>query len=294
MKKLKDLIEKAKLKGKKRIVVIGAEDMEACKAVTQAHDEGFAHPVLIGDKNIIENNLKEIERSFEIIHTNSSIEAAEKGVRLVSSGAADVVMKGNIKTSILLKAVLNKEWGLRTGSVLSHVVVMETPVLDKILLLSDGGMIVKPTLEEKVSIINNAVGLAKSLEIKNPKVGVLAAVEVVNPAMPETLDAAILTQMNKRGQIKDCVVDGPLGIDNAINMEAARIKKVSGDVAGNSDILIVPDIHSGNFLGKSAVYLSGGNIAGTILGASAPVVIVSRADNAEAKLASIALGVLHS
>lgn len=274
--------------------MVGAEDTEALNAVSAAHDEGFADPVLVGDKEIIQENLKKIGKTFDIVHAENSQDTAEKGIRLVSSGAADVVMKGNIKTSILLKAALNKDWGLRTGNVLSHCAVLDTPYLDKLIFVTDGGMIIRPDLNQKVSIINNAVKLAKSLGIETPKVGVIAAVEVVNPDMPETKDAAILTQMNRRGQIKDCIVDGPLGIDNALDMTAAKIKKVTGEVAGQADILLVPDIHSGNFLGKSAVYLAGGKIAGLILGCSAPIVVVSRANDAQSKMASLALGVLNA
>ena len=294
MRNLDDLIKKAKELGMKRVVVIGAEDIEALEAVSAANDEGFADPVLVGDKETIQENLKKIGKNFDIIHAESSQDAAEKGIRLVSSGAADVVMKGNIKTSILLKAALNKDWGLRTGNVLSHCAVLDTPHLDKLIFVTDGGMIIKPDLNQKVSIINNTVKLAKSIGIETPKVGVIAAVEVVNPDMPETQEAAILTQMNRRGQIKDCIVDGPLGIDNALDMTAAKIKKVTGEVAGQADILLVPDIHSGNFLGKSAVYLAGGKIAGLILGCSAPIVVVSRANDAQSKMASLALGVLNA
>jgi phosphate butyryltransferase len=291
---LDDLIKKAKDYEMKRVVVVGAEDTEALNAVSAAHDEGFADPVLVGDKEIIQENLKKIGKTFDIVHAENSQDTAEKGIRLVSSGAADVVMKGNIKTSILLKAALNKDWGLRTGNVLSHCAVLDTPYLDKLIFVTDGGMIIRPDLNQKVSIINNAVKLAKSLGIETPKVGVIAAVEVVNPDMPETKDAAILTQMNRRGQIKDCIVDGPLGIDNALDMTAAKIKKVTGEVAGQADILLVPDIHSGNFIGKSAVYLAGGKIAGIILGCSAPIVVASRANDAQSKMASLALGVLNA
>ncbi|GAB6189686.1 phosphate butyryltransferase [Marinitoga arctica] len=294
MKTLKDVIEKAKTVSKKRVVVVGAEDKEALKAVSAAYEEGFIEPVLVGKKEIIEENLKEIGKEFDIIDARTEEAAAEQGVRLVSSGAADIVMKGLIKTSKLLKAVLNKEWGLRTGSVLSHVAIIETEGLDSLKLVTDGGMIIKPTLDQKVAIINNAVGLAHSMGIENPKVALLAAVEVVNPDMPETLDAAIITQMNKRGQIKGCTIDGPLALDNALSEIAAKIKKINSEVAGHADILVVPDIHAGNVLGKSAVYLANGKIAGLVLGAKAPIVIVSRADTAESKLASLALAVLKS
>jgi phosphate butyryltransferase len=294
LKTLKEVIEKAKTVSKKRVVVVGAEDMEALKAVSAAYDEGFVEPVLVGKKEIIEENLKELGREFDIIVAQTEEEAAEQGVRLVSSGAADIVMKGLIKTSKLLKAVLNKEWGLRTGSVLSHVAVIETEALDSLKIVTDGGMIIKPTLDQKVAIINNAVELAHSMGNENPNVALLAAVEVVNPDMPETMEAAIITQMNKRGQIKGCIVDGPLALDNALSEIAAKIKKIDSEVAGHADILVVPDIHAGNILGKSAIYLANGKIAGLVLGAKAPIVIVSRADTAESKLASLALATLKA
>lgn len=294
MKTLKEVIEKAKTVSKKRVVVVGAEDKEALKAVSAAYDEGFVEPVLVGKKEIIEENLKELGREFDIIDAQTEEEAAEQGVRLVSSGAADIVMKGLIKTSKLLKAVLNKEWGLRTGSVLSHVAVIETEALDSLKIVTDGGMIIKPTLDQKVAIINNAVELAHSMGNGNPNVALLAAVEVVNPDMPETMEAAIITQMNKRGQIKGCIVDGPLALDNALSEMAAKIKKIDSEVAGHADILVVPDIHAGNILGKSAIYLANGKIAGLVLGAKAPIVIVSRADTAESKLASLALATLKA
>lgn len=293
MKDFKELIAMAKSKGKKRVVVVGAEDLEAVKAVSMAYDEGFVEPVLVGNVEKIQSNLKEVGKDFDIVEASGDIDASEKGVRLVSSGAADVLMKGLVKTAYLLKAALNKEWGLRTGSVLSHVAVLDTPALEKLVMVTDGGMIPYPTLEQKVAIINNSVKLAKSLGIETPKVGILAHVEVVNQDMQPTMDAAILTQMNRRGQIKGCIVDGPLALDNALSEKAAKIKKVSGEVAGHADILVAPDIMVGNVLGKSAIYIGGGNIAGLVLGAKAPIVIVSRADNSEAKLASLAMGCLN-
>ena len=172
------------------------------------------------------------------------------------------------------------------------VKLVRAPALDRLILVTDGGMIIKPTLEQKVSIIKNAVKVAKMIGIEMPRVACIAAVETVNPDMPETMEAAILAKMNQRGQIKDCIVDGPLGLDNAINMMAAKVKKVEGEVAGRADILLVPDIHSGNFLGKAAVYLAGGRIAGVVVGARAPIVIVSRADSADSKLCSLGLASL--
>jgi len=203
-------------------------------------------------------------------------------------------MKGLIKTSTLLKAVLNKEWGLRTERLLSHVVLMEIPGFDRLLFLTDGGMVIRPSLEEKVQIIMNAVDLAKRLGYEKPKVALIAAVETVNEKIPETVEASIIAKMAERGQIKGCIIDGPLGFDNAVSTFAARVKGIKSDVAGIADILVVPDIHSGNFLGKSVVYFAKGRIAGVVVGARKPVVIVSRADTEESKFYSVVLGIAVS
>lgn len=300
IKNFKDLLSKLTEKDsktRKKIVLAGAEDIEALKALKHAYQLNICDFVLVGQKSSVINNLETLElpaEDFEIIDSTDEFDCAEKSVKAVNSENAAMLMKGLIKTSTLLKAVLNENWGLRTGKLLSHVAVLESPVIDRLILLSDGGMIIKPTLEQKVAIIENAVHVAKKMGIDLPKVACIAAVEVVNPSMPETVEAAILSKMNQRGQIKDCLVDGPLGLDNALDTNAAKVKKVSGEVAGRADILIVPDIHSGNFLGKSIVYMAGGNIAGIVVGAKVPIVIVSRADSFENKFHSIVLGLIAS
>jgi len=295
MKDFQVLFNQLKQAEKQKVVLAGAEDFEALKALAEGCKIGIAQAILIGDSEKIQDNLNQIDfRDYEIIHADTSEETAEKSVKMISNGPGTVLMKGMIKTAILLKAVLNKEWGLRSGKLLSHVAVASTKSLEKLIAITDGGMNLKPTLEEKVSIIDNAVSLMRSLGIDTPKVASIAAVEVVNPKMPETLDAALLSKMNQRNQIKNCVIEGPLGLDNALNQFAAKIKGIEGEVAGNADILLVPDIHSGNFLGKSVEYIGGGTIGGLIMGAKVPIVIVSRADKAQAKLTSVALGVMNS
>ncbi|HOO31954.1 MAG TPA: bifunctional enoyl-CoA hydratase/phosphate acetyltransferase [Thermotogota bacterium] len=295
MKDFNELLTLLKEKDEQKLVLSGAEDIEALKAVKEASDMGIISSILVGNPEVIKKNCEEVElTNYEIVSAASEEETAEKSVKLISSGSGTVLMKGMIKTAKLLKATLNKEWGLRTGRLLSHVAVASTPVLKKMIAITDGGMNLLPTLEEKIDIITNAVELMKTLGVDTPKVAPIAAVEVVNPKMPPTVDAAILSKMNSRGQIKGCIIDGPLGLDNALSEFAASIKKIPGDVAGNADILLVPDIHSGNFLGKSVEYIGGGTIGGLIMGAQVPIVIVSRADKAEAKLASIALGVVNS
>ncbi|WP_041081977.1 bifunctional enoyl-CoA hydratase/phosphate acetyltransferase [Thermotoga profunda] len=284
MKSLKELVERAKTSGRKNIVVAGCEDDEAVKAARMAYEERIVEKIfLVGTKrNWIGNEV-------EFVHTQTEEQTAEESVKIVSSNRANILLKGLVKTSVLLKAVLNKEWGLRSSGLLSHVAVVEVPTLDRVVFITDGGMIIKPTLEEKVAIIKNAVDLMHKLGYEKPKVAIICAVETVNKDMPETIDASVISKMAQRGELKNCIVDGPLGLDNALNINAARVKNVKGEVAGQADLLVVPDIHSGNFLGKSALYFAGGKIAGLIVGAKAPIVVVSRADNAESKLLSIAL-----
>jgi phosphate butyryltransferase len=228
-------------------------------------------------------------KNLKIINAESSAAAAELAVMAVFNKEADVLMKGNIPTNILLKAVLNKEYGLRTGNVLSHVAVFEVPGFDRFTIITDAAMNIAPDLEQKAQIIKNAVFLARSIGITMPKVAPIAAVEVVNPAMQATLDAAALTVMNKRGQISGCIVDGPLGLDNAISSLAAEHKGIHSDVAGNADILLVPTIEVGNALYKSLIYFANAKVGAVIAGAKSPIVLTSRADSAESKLYSLAL-----
>ncbi|HCI29586.1 MAG TPA: bifunctional enoyl-CoA hydratase/phosphate acetyltransferase [Fervidobacterium sp.] len=282
------------VKGKKKIISIaGAEDKEAIKAVYEAKELGVS-AILFGKKEIVEKNLSELGVEYPIIDCRNDEEASRLAVKYVVEGKCHIVMKGLVKTSTLLKAVLDKECGLRTERLLSHVTLVEVPGMNRLVFITDGGMVIRPTLEQKVQIIENAVSIATKLGYEMPKVGILAAVETVNPDMPETLEAAMLAKMNERGQIKGCKVDGPLGIDNALSVYAAEVKGIKGEVAGHADILVVPDIHSGNFLGKSAVYFANGRIAGIIAGAKAPVIVISRADASDSKFASIALAMALS
>jgi len=276
---------------KKKIVLVGSEDREALISLKKAEKIGIADAILVGNKEITKKYCEELQINFEIIDSKTPESSAEIGVKLVNSGKGNILMKGLIKTSILLKAVLNKDWGLRKNKLLSHICAMEIPGIDRLLFVADGGMVIKPNLSEKIEIIKNSVEFLNDLGYINPNVAVISAVEVVNDAIESTIDAAVLAKMNQRGQIKNCTIDGPLGIDNAINEKAAEIKKIKSKVAGKADLLIVPDINSGNFLGKSAIYLSKGTIAGVILGSRAPIVLTSRADEEKSKLNSISLAV---
>lgn len=287
LKSFQQIIEIAKGKNA-TIALAGAEDLESLKAIKNALNLGI-NAILVGNKEVIQEHLKSLQIDLPIVDSENEVKSSEIAVKLISEGKANILMKGLVKTATLLKAVLNKEWGLRTGNLLSHVAILETPGLDRLIFVTDGGMIIKPDLNQKIGIIQNAVNLAHDLGYERPNVALIAAVEVVNPDMPETMEAAIISKMADRKQIKGCNIDGPLGLDNALNLMAAKIKNVESNVAGKADILVVPDIHSGNFLGKSAVYLANGKIAGLVVGAKVPIIIVSRADSSESKINSIAL-----
>jgi len=289
------LVEESVSGSTMRLAVAAAQDVEVLKAVHDAAKREVVEPVLFGDLQKIEAIAKDLKidlSTFEVVDETDESTAAEKAVKSVSSGESDLLMKGNVKTATLLKAILNKEWGLRAGSLLSHLFLFHIPKMDKVFGMTDGGMTMYPDLKTKQVIIENAVACYRKLGVECPKVAVLAAVEVVNPEMPCTVDAAALTQMNRRKQIKDCIVDGPLALDNAVSEASARHKGIESEVAGKADILIVPDIDAGNMMGKVMSYMAGGVGAGVILGARCPVVLTSRFDTAATKLHSIALGAL--
>ncbi|MEH7107215.1 phosphate butyryltransferase [Bacillus sp. JJ1764] len=292
---LESLIDKATQVNKKTIAVAAAEDSEVIDAVIDALSRNLANFILYGDEEKITTILRSKHfnltptHQLKIVHADSVSMAAELAVKAVSSKSASVLMKGNLPTSVILKSVLNKEYGLRTGNALSHVAVFEIPEYDRFILITDAGMNIAPDLEQKAQIIKNAVTIAKAIGINQPKVAPLAAIETVNPAMQATMDAAALTIMNKRGQIPGCIVDGPLALDNAISTLAAEHKGIQSEVAGNADILLVPAIEVGNALYKSLIYFAKAKVGAVIAGARAPIVLTSRADSAESKLYSLAL-----
>lgn len=293
--KLEHLIDQAAGQPKKTVAVAVAEDHEVIEAVAKAIKLQLAQFRLYGNQEKIIGMLQEYglqtSEHIEVIAAASSAEAAELSVKSVSNGGADVLMKGNIPTANILKAVLNKEWGLRKGSVLSHVAAFEVPNYDRLIFVTDAAMNIAPDVTQKAAIIQNTVEVAQAIGIDLPKVAPIAAVEVVNPAMQATIDAAMLTQMNRRGQIKNCVVDGPLALDNAVSQIAAEHKGIVSDVAGKADILLVPTIEAGNVLYKSLVYFANAKVGAMIAGAKAPIVLTSRADSAETKVYSLALAV---
>lgn len=292
IEKFSSLVDIAKQKESKKLVVAAANDKHVLIAVKNAYQENIIQPILVGNKSEIEKIAKEIKfnlQKVEIIASDSLADAAKKSVLAISQGNGDILMKGMISTGPLLKVVLDKEIGLRKGNLLSHIAFFESPYYHKILGITDAAMNIAPDLNDKVSIVNNAVEAFNRLGIKNPKVAVVGAVEVVNPNMEATLHAAALTQMNHRGQIKDCIIDGPLAIDNAVSKEAAEHKGIISDVAGDCDIILTPDINSGNILYKSLGFLGGGTAAAVIMGAKVPFVLTSRSDSEYSKFLSIAL-----
>jgi len=295
MKKLQELLDKAKSVGKKVVAVAAADDDVVLRAIDMAKKEGIVNALLFGDAQKIEVAAEKAGlniRDFEIVDSKNP---ADDAVKAVVDGKAHFVMKGNIKTGDLMKAVLKDEYNLKTGRTMSLVSIFETPLYHKLLIVTDAGMTIAPDLEQKVHLIENAVLVArKAVGVEKPKVAILGAIEVVNPKMEATIHAALLSKMNERGQIKNCVVDGPFALDNAVSKEAAEHKGIVSPVAGDADVLIMPDIEAGNIFYKAMVFLAGAKVASAIIGAKCPVALTSRADSDETKLLSLALTCLMS
>jgi phosphate butyryltransferase len=287
------LVEKHPIR---KVAVAVAQDASVLEAVARARDGSIAEALLVGDEREIREAAESAGVSLDgmtVMHEEDPICAVDNAVKVVASGDADILMKGYIHTDDFLRGVLNRDHGLRTGSIMSHVFVVEVSDQKKLVLITDGAMNIAPDLEQKAAILLNAAHLANVFGIMKPKVAVMAAVELVNPAMPATVDAASLAKMADRRQfVPACTVDGPFALDNAVSAAAARHKKIGGPVAGQADILLVPSIEAGNMLAKSLVYFGHNRLVGLLVGAKAPVVLTSRADTAESKLLSIAGAVL--
>ena len=297
IKKLDDIFDELKSCNEKAVLsVAAAHDEEVLLAVKDACEMNIIKAILIGEEDKIRKIADEIKfdlTDVEVINECDLKLCAEKAVKLVSSGKADYVMKGLLDTSIILKEVLNKEYGLRTDSLLSHVMIYEVPSYHKLLILTDGGMNINPDVSQKKKIVDNAIKAAKSLGIDTVKVACLAAKEKVNPKMQATLDADELKTMCKDGMFgKGAIVEGPIAFDLAVSEEACKIKGYNSEVGGDADILLVPNIETGNGIGKALTYMANAKSAGIIMGAKAPVVLVSRADTHESKLYSIAYGAI--
>ena len=290
-----DLFSRLKEIKTKKVAVAVAQDEPVLEAVKEANEKGIANAVLVGDKEKIQEIAKRIDMDltkFEIMDVKDPKKATLEAVKLVSSGNADMLMKGLIDTATFLRSVLNKEVGLRTGKVMSHVSVFEVEGWNRLFFITDVAFNTYPELKDKVTIINNAVTVAHACGIEKPKVGVVCPVEVVNPNMPSTVDAALLAKMSDRGQFKGCVVDGPFALDNAISLEAAKHKGVNGEVAGQADILMMPNIETGNVMYKTLTYFAPVKNGCLLVGTSAPAILTSRADTFETKVNSIALAAL--
>lgn len=294
-KNFDDLLSILKGVETKKVAVAVAQDEPVLEAIKEATEKGIAQAILVGDKQQIHEIAKKIDldlSDYEIMDIKDPKKATLEAVKLVSSGHADMLMKGLVDTATFLRSVLNKEVGLRTGKLMSHVSVFEVEGWDRLLFLTDAAFNTYPELKDKAGMINNAVVVAHACGIEMPKVASICPVEVVNTSMQSTVDAALLAKMSDRGQIKGCIVDGPFALDNAISEEAAHHKGVKGPVAGKADVLLLPNIETANVMYKTLTYFSKSKNGGLLVGTSAPVILTSRADSFETKVNSIALAAL--
>jgi phosphotransacetylase len=267
----------------------------ALRGTVEAAVEGLIEPTLIGDEAAIRALAASLSLdigAYPILHAETEAKAAELGVAICRSGNAQAMMKGSLHTDELMKVAMNRDTGLRTNRRISHVFIMDTPAYARTLLITDAAINITPELEDKVHIVQNAIDLARALGIPKPKVALLSAIETVNPKIKSTLDAAALCKMADRGQITGGILDGPLAFDTAVSVKAAAIKGLVSPVTGQADILVVPDLESGNMLAKQLEYLGGAQLAGIVLGARVPTILTSRADSAETRLTSCAVAVL--
>jgi phosphate butyryltransferase len=295
IKTMQDIVRRAQLLKPKKLVVAAANDHHVLEAVEMARQAGIIHPVLVGDQKEIEHMLKELKivsSEYQVIDEVDQMKACEAAVKLVSSGKADILMKGFVDTAVILRAALDREYGLRTPNRLSHVSVMEIPNYHKISMMSDGAMNIDPDVNVKQEIIENGVEILHAIGVKHPKVGIICAIEKVNPKMQATLDAQELIERNQNERIKGCIIGGPFALDNAINREAAYHKGITDPMAGDVDFLLMPQIESGNVFYKSMMFLANAKSASVIAGARRPIVLTSRADSKESKFYSIALSAL--
>lgn len=289
-----ELIVAAQEVGPKRVVVVAADQEETLEAAGLAYRASLAEFVLVGDVERIHEAIARGNYELgapQLIQESNPKRAAQHAIAMARAGSVDLVMNGGALPGHLIRAAMEPASGLRAGRLMSHVTVLEIPDADRLIFVSDAAVIALPTLEEKAGIVQNAIDVALALGVETPRVAILSATEMVNPKIPVSLDAANLAKMAQRGQIKGGMVDGPLALDNAISLEAAKIKGIQSDVAGRADILIAPDMEAANLLAKAICYFAGGKMAGVIVGGQCPVILPSRSDPPEAKLASLALGV---
>jgi len=279
-----------------KTAIVCPEDHNSLSGALLSAERRLIEPILVGDPARIQAVAKELDAdisAFALVAFSDPHAAAARAVAMVLEGKADAVMKGAIHSDTLLAEVVKKDGGLRTHGRVTHVFAMDVPALDEVLYVSDAAINIAPDLMTKVDIVQNAVDLARACGLDKPRVGVLSAVETINPAIPSTLDAAVLSKMAERGQIRGAIVDGPLAMDNAIDIEAARTKGIASLVAGHANVLVVPNLEAGNMLAKELTFVARAEAAGLVLGAKAPVMLTSRADNDRARLASCALAQLY-
>ena len=291
-KNFNEMVANVKAKRRGTVIIAAAQTESVLQAAILAQEQNLADCLLVGDKSLILSMLEQLDPGhcyrFEIVDVGSDlVKAAEMSVQLAKEGKGDIILKGKTDSGLLLHCVLDKEKGLRISPVISDVLAYEHP--EGLKLLSDGGVNIAPNLEEKIAIVKNAVEVAHYMGSSQPKVALLAAVETVHPKMQAAIDAAVISQMNKRNQITGCIVEGPLAFDNAVSLAAAKIKGIESPVAGNADIFIVPNIEAGNIFGKLLTYYCGYRVAHVIVGTKAPILIPSRADSGELKMLCMAM-----
>lgn len=277
---------------KKVVVVAAADDEHVLEAVFKAKEDGFLDYILVGNKASILEKGKTLFCSIEdadIVEASNDQEAAYKAVELIRNGKGDFLMKGKMETEVLLKEVVNKETGIGKGRLMSHMCIMEIPAYHKIMGFTDGGMIINPTLEEKIGIIENSLEMFRNLGVESPKIAAVTAIEAVNPKMIDTVDAAELKEMSLEGRFGDCYIEGPISCDLTFSKESAAIKGFESPVTGDADIMLVPNITTGNILTKALIYLAGAKMAGCILGAKTPIALPSRGSTFEEKYYSLVI-----
>lgn len=278
---------------KMRLAVSASGDFHTVEAAIYAYKEGVVVPIFVGDKDIVSTILGSMDQdpdSFEIIDEKDGALSCKKAVALVREGKADFLMKGKIDTSLLLKEVVNKETGLGLGKLMSHVAMFEVPSFPRLVTVVDGGMLTYPDLEGKKAIIENTVECLMNMGYEKPNVGVITCVEKLNPKMPETIDGDLLKKMNQNGEIKNCVVEGPISFDCAVDKDICKLKGYESPIAGEVDIFLMPNIHTANICGKTLLCMAGAKMAGFVAGAKCPVILSSRGASAEEKFYSIVLG----
>jgi phosphate butyryltransferase len=289
------MVSVARQHGPVRVGVVAAHDPEVLKAVGRAHQEGSVQATLVGDWPAIEAYAAQTGvdlNGMTVAHEPDPGQAARKVVDLVRNGRADVVVKGQIKTSNLLSAVLNRHVGIRGRGLLTHVGIFELPGMDRLIYLSDSGVVVYPDVYQKLEIINSVVAVAHLFGVAEPKVAILAASETVHPKIPASIDALALSKMAEQGWVEGAIVDGPLGLELAISPEAAQLEESDSPIAGLADVLIVPNVEAGNIVAKGLLYFAHARMAGLVVGARVPIIISSRADSAETRYLSLAMAVV--